>query len=167
MELCFLPLFSTAKPHYSLALVTWLRRPGVANTSIAIDRSIVECQLVDRAWFCIELTRYLTEHFSISIPFYGILYLWLYYRPFDRESSRNFLVEDKLATPLSLLWQIQLPLNIMHLCVLENLHKHHATVFLCSSPSLRACLNNLPAFALNVYIKIQGTWWDTTIELFS
>jgi len=101
MELCFLPLFSTAKPHYSLALVTWLRRPGVANTSIAIDRSIVECQLVDRAWFCIELTRYLTEHFSISIPFYGILYLWLYYRPFDRESSRNFLVEDKLA----LLWQ--------------------------------------------------------------
>ena len=31
----------------------------VANKSIAIDRSIAERQLVDRAWFCIELTRYL------------------------------------------------------------------------------------------------------------
>jgi len=31
---------------------------GVANRSIAIDRSIAEAQLVDRAWFCVELTRY-------------------------------------------------------------------------------------------------------------
>jgi len=30
-------------------------RTGVANKSIAIDRSIAECQLIDRAWFCIEL----------------------------------------------------------------------------------------------------------------
>ena len=33
--------------------------PGVANRSIAIDRSIAESQLVDRDWFCTELTRYL------------------------------------------------------------------------------------------------------------
>ena len=34
-------------------------RAGVANRSIAIDWSIAESQLVDHAWFCIELTRYL------------------------------------------------------------------------------------------------------------
>ena len=32
-------------------------RAGVANKSIAIDRSIAEAQLVDRAWFYIEMTR--------------------------------------------------------------------------------------------------------------
>ena len=36
---------------------------GVANRSIAIDRSIAESQLVDRARFCIELTRYLKRTF--------------------------------------------------------------------------------------------------------
>jgi len=36
---------------------------GVANTSIAIDRSIAESQLVDRAWFYIELKRYLKRTF--------------------------------------------------------------------------------------------------------
>ena len=30
----------------------------MATKSIAIERSIAESQLVDRAWFCIELTRY-------------------------------------------------------------------------------------------------------------
>jgi len=37
---------------------TW-SSAGVANKSIAIDRSIAECQLVDRAWFFIQLTRYI------------------------------------------------------------------------------------------------------------
>jgi len=36
-----------------------LSRAGVANKSIAIDRSIAECQLVDRVWFYIQVTRYL------------------------------------------------------------------------------------------------------------
>jgi len=35
----------------------------MANTSIAIDRSIAETQLIDRTWFCIELTRYLRTFF--------------------------------------------------------------------------------------------------------
>ena len=50
------------------------RTSGLANTSIAIDRSIAECQLIDRSWFCIELTRHLKAHFSINIPFYCILW---------------------------------------------------------------------------------------------
>ena len=35
----------------------------MVNKSIAIDQSIAECRLVDRAWFCIELTRYLKRTF--------------------------------------------------------------------------------------------------------
>jgi len=38
---------------------------GVANTSI----SIAECHLVDRAWFCIELTRYLKWTFFNQYSF--------------------------------------------------------------------------------------------------
>jgi len=42
-----------------------LYKPGVANS----NRSIAESQLVDRAWICIELTRYLKRTtFSINIP---------------------------------------------------------------------------------------------------
>ena len=37
--------------------------PGVANTSIAMDRSTAEPKLVDRARFCNELTRYLKRTF--------------------------------------------------------------------------------------------------------
>ena len=76
--------------------------PGIANTPIAIDRSIDESQLVDRSWFCIELTRYLKRTFFNKyfrkyikmkiVAFYDILYLWLYYRPVDCELSRNFIV---------------------------------------------------------------------------
>jgi len=76
---------------------------GVANPSIAIDRSIAESQLVDRAWFHIELTTYLKSSFFNqyfrkyiklkNVAFYDILYLWLYYRLVDRELSTNFLVD--------------------------------------------------------------------------
>jgi len=70
---------------------------GVANTSMAIDRSIAETQLIDRTWFCIELTRYLRRKFFIqyfrklyknkNVVFYDILYFWLI--PTDRSRVIN------------------------------------------------------------------------------
>jgi len=48
-----------------------LSTTGVANTSIAIDWLITKSQLVNRALFCVELTRYI-KIFSINIPFYDI-----------------------------------------------------------------------------------------------
>ena len=42
--------------------------PGAANTSMAIDCSIAKSKLVDRAWFCIELARYL----NLQDTFHGL-----------------------------------------------------------------------------------------------
>ena len=44
---------------------------------------------------CVELTKAMVAYtvFVHVICNLGILYLWLYYRPVDRELSRNFLVD--------------------------------------------------------------------------
>ena len=68
-------------------------------------------RLVESAWFCIELTRYLKRTFFSKyfrkqikmkkVAFHDFLHLWLYYRLADRKLSRNIKSspdEDKLAT---------------------------------------------------------------------
>jgi len=62
---------------------------GVANTSIAIDQSIAETQVIDHAWFCVELTRYLNITFFIQ-----------YFRKLHKNEQRCILLLIVLVTLL-------------------------------------------------------------------
>jgi len=89
----------------------------LANRSIAIDRSIAESKQVDRAWFCIELTKIpkknIFQSIFLFIAFYGIFYLCLYYQPVDRELSRNF-VADPNRRQVGHRWSTVLPIKTQY-----------------------------------------------------
>jgi len=93
----------------------------MANKSIAI----AVCQLVDRAWFCIELTRYLKSTFSINIPESTFVILWSHeIMALDGNVSYSGVARQKILGGKMFDFR-----RITLFCLEKRLSKHKITIF--------------------------------------